>query len=233
MHLAHPTAPATSACQTPVAGTAIFHGEVRVEDYAFRVRLGFTAKFGLPGIPATVPHPFAGSATGLAFGRHIRCRLTDIAHTCLFDGDALLLWWGDDSRYGKRIELALDGDPHAPHPLSGCAAGRRDGDVLEAVITDASDSPVTPLANQILRRRLLAVAHSLPKDARFRAWFLTHVDKDAGSGPEDIAAALKAYCGIGSRRELLLDGAKAEQARGRLRALNADFLASLSPFSDE
>lgn len=225
---------APSQAPSPGASTPpIFRGLVRVEDYAFRVRLGFTAKLALPGLAAGALHPLAGSPTGFAFGRRLLCRLSDVQGTILFAGDAILLWWGDDSRRGKRLELVLDGDHGEAHPLSGCAAGRRDGDVLEAAIEDAPDSnPISP-SSQILRKRLLALAHELPKNRDFREWFLTHVDGDAGPGAEDIASALKAYCGIGSRRELLLDGARAEQARGRLRALNAEFLASLSPFEND
>lgn len=214
-----------SPMPTHASELPVYRGLVRVEDYAFRVRLGFTAKLGLPDLPASAIHPFAGSPTGFAFGRRLICHFTDAAGTTLFAGDAILLWWGDDSRRGKRMELVLDGDHHEAHPLSGCAAGRRDGDVLETKMYDAPDGAVTPVSNQILRRRLLALAHELPKDSRFRAWFLTHVDGDAGPNPEDVAAALKTYCGLGSRRELLLDGPRAEQARGRLRALCADFRA--------
>lgn len=210
-----------------------FQGLARVEDYAFRVRMGFTARLALPELAAAAPHPFAGSPTGFAFGRRLLCRLADAAGTILFSGDAILLWWGDDSRRGKRIELVLDGDHGEAHPLSSCAAGRRDGDVLEAIIEDALDGNNIPTASRIQRKRLFALAHELPKNRDFRDWFLTHVDGDAGPSAEDVAAALKAYCGLGSRRELLLDGPHAEQARGRLRALCADFRAETAIYCDD
>jgi len=80
-----------------------------------------------------------------------------------------------------------------------------------------------PPGERTLRRRLLALAHELPKDRNFRTWFLAHVDADVGPDPEDMASALRRYCGIKSRSELLADGASAEQARGRLRGLIADW----------
>jgi hypothetical protein len=204
----------------------VFDGNVRVCDYAFRARTGFTARFGLPGVLAVEPHPFAGSATGFAFGRRLLLRLCDANGTSLFDGEAILLWWGDDSRRGKRADFALDADHGGIHPLSGCVAGNRDGDVLMATFEDAHDTTPVPPGERALRRRLLALAHELPKDPKFRAWFLTHVDGDVGPDEEDMACALRRYCGLGSRRELLADGAFAEQARGRLRGLIADWRAS-------
>ena len=204
----------------------VFDGNVRVCDYAFRVRTGFTARFGLPGVLAVEPHPFAGSATGFAFGRRLALRLRDASGAALFEGEAILLWWGDDSRRGKRVDFALDADHGGIHPLSGCVAGHRDGDVLMAMFEDAHDTtPVLP-GERALRRRLLALAHELPKDPKFRAWFLTHVDGDVGPGEEDMACALRRYCGMQSRRELLTDGLLAERARGRLRGLIADWRTS-------
>jgi hypothetical protein len=206
--------------------SVVLVGDVRVCDYAYRARTGFTARLGFPGILASEPHPFAGSATGFAFGRRLALRLRDVNGMSLFDGDAILLWWGDDSRRGKRADFALDADQAGIHPLAGCVAGHRDGDVLMAIFEDAHDATPVPPGERALRRRLLALAHELPKDPKFRAWFLTHVDGDVGPDEEDMACALRRYCGMDSRRELLGDGASAEQARGRLRGLIADWRAS-------
>ena len=207
----------------PERCSIIFDGNVRVCDYAFRARTGFTAKFGFPNVLAVEPHPFAGSATGFTFGRRLVLHLRDASGTVLFHGEAVLLWWGDDSRYGKRANFALDADHQGVHPLSGCLAGNRDGDVLMAMFEDVPDATPVPPGERALRRRLLALAHELPKDPKFRTWFLTHVDADVGPEPEDMACALRRYCGIRSRSELLADGALAEQARGRLRGLIADW----------
>ena len=207
----------------PERCSIIFDGNVRVCDYAFRARAGFTAKFGFPNVLAIEPHPFAGSTTGFSFGRRLVLHLRDASGTALFHGEAILLWWGDDSRQGKRANFALDADQQGVHPLSGCLAGNRDGDVLMATFEDAPDATPVPPGERALRRRLLALAHELPKDPKFRTWFLTHVDGDVGPEPEDMACALRRYCGIKSRSELLADGATAEQARGRLRGLIADW----------
>lgn len=241
--------PRVPAAERPREVPPLYEGGARLLDWKNTARGGMTVDFGLRDAGPMGVHPFKGMSCGKEHGQRLRLVVKPIASEgdaadeipAIYEGEALLMRWSDDSVSGMLARLLLDGGPDGTggtHPFEGMTAGRKEGEAVEAAVWAVADDESTQHPSHVRRRtpfyELSETKQSqiLCRDARFvsflaeRETFLvgSEVSPRPDADPTGFAGALiKTHLGIESRAVLGHDTAAAESARRRWRILLNDY----------
>jgi len=239
--------PAAPAVHEP---PPIYNGASRLIDWKNTARGGMTVDLGVRDVGPLDIHPFKGLPCGKEHGQRLRVIVREHAapdvppasdRQPIYAGEAILMRWADDSLTGMSTRLLLDAGPdgtNGKHPFEGMIAGRKEGEVLEAIFWVIGDDERAQHPARIRRRtpfyELNEIKQSqiLCRDQKFIS-FLAKNEPRLGVGvvrprptedPISFAAELvRQHLGIESRAVLGHDTSDAHRARQKWRVLMSQY----------
>lgn len=139
----------------------------------------------------------------------------------------MLYWWSDDPKHGMKVHLRLHGEDGGTHPLDGLQKGDEIYMACWPIADDETLEAAPPTAKKQkagwANLKPAQQAYVLARDSDFAQWAFEEFDTERSE--KGAVAAIRAFCGIESRKEFGIDSANGLYARQKWKEMTEKFFS--------